>query len=92
MIVHVKLYASLRRYRPGLALGESFACSAPDDTTVGRLFSEVLGLPAAEVAIALVNGMRSDWERRLNNGDTVALWPPIAGGVAGGNFPATFDL
>jgi len=80
MIVHVKLYASLRRYRPELTLGQSFACSVPDDTTTGRLFAEVLGLPPEEVAIALVNGLHSDREHPLNDGDTVALWPPIAGG------------
>ena len=81
MVVHVKLYASLRRYRPGLALGQSFPCTVPDDTTIGRLFAEVLGLPPAEMAIALVNGRYSDREHPLNDGDTVALWPPIAGGA-----------
>ncbi len=81
MIVHVKLYASLRRYRPGLALGQPFACTVPDDMTVERLFSEALGLPPAEVAIALVNGVHSDRQRRLSEGDTVSLWPPIAGGA-----------
>jgi sulfur-carrier protein len=81
MIVHVKLYASLRRYRPELTLGQSFACCVPDDTTTGRLFAEVLGLPPDEVAIALVNGLYSDREHQLNDGDMVALWPPIAGGA-----------
>ena len=80
MIIHVKLYASLRRYRPGLALGQSFVCAAPDSATVEWLFSEALGLPPEEVAIALVNGIHSERDRLLCDGDTVALWPPIAGG------------
>jgi molybdopterin converting factor small subunit len=83
MIVHVKLYASLRRYRPGLALGQSLPCTVPDDMTVERLFTEVLGLPPDEVAIALVNGIQSDRDRRLSDGDAVAFWPPIAGGAFG---------
>ena len=81
--VHVKLYASLRRYRPGLAIGRAFECAVPDDTTVGHLVDGVLRLPAAEVAIVLVNGVHSDRERLLSDGDQVALWPPIAGGAEG---------
>lgn len=80
MQVYVKLYASLRRYRPGLAIGQSFACLVPEDATVGHLLSEVLGLPGREVAIALVNGMLRGDEYRLSDGDQIAFWPPIAGG------------
>ena len=78
--VHVKLYAGLRRYRPGLAIGQTFECAVPDGITVGRLFAEALGIPPEEVAIALVNGFHSERERPLSEGDQVALWPPIAGG------------
>ena len=82
MVIHVKLYASLRRHRPGLALGQSFACTAPDSATVEHLFTEVLGLPPEEVAIALVNGIHSEHDRLLCDGDTIALWPPVAGGAS----------
>ncbi len=78
--VHVKLYASLRRYRPGLAIGQSFTCLVLGGTTVGGLSGEVLRLPPEEVAIALVNGTHCPRECQLNDGDHVALWPPIAGG------------
>ena len=82
MLVHVKLYASLRRYRPEIALGHSFPCALADEaTTVGHLIVDTLGLPSQEVAIALVNGMYSDRGRPLKDGDQVALWPPIAGGA-----------
>lgn len=81
MIVHVKLYASLRRYRPGLALGQSFACTVVEGITVGRLISDVLQLPADEVAISLVNGVYQNREHPLSGGDHIALWPPVAGGV-----------
>ena len=40
-----------------------------------------LRLPNAEVAIVLVNGVHSERERPLSDGDQVALWPPIAGGA-----------
>ena len=68
-------------FEVAFALGQPFSFTVPDDMTVERLFSEALGLPPAEVAIALVNGVHSDRQRRLSEGDTVSLWPPIAGGA-----------
>lgn len=79
MIVHVKLYAGLRRFKPDVPLGASFACALPKDLTLARLFEE-LKLPAGIVAIALVNGIARDSEYILREDDQVALWPPIAGG------------
>lgn len=81
MLVRVKLYASLRRYRPEIALGQAFLCTLPDGSTVGHLIVDALGLPSQEVAIMLVNGVYSNREQLLKDGDQVALWPPIAGGA-----------
>ena len=78
--VHIKLYANLRRYRPELAIGETFACDVPDDTTITGLIGGALGLPREEVAIALVNGVQREGSYSLRDGDQVALWSPIAGG------------
>jgi molybdopterin synthase sulfur carrier subunit len=80
MDVTVKLFAALRRYRPGLALGQAFPCSLPEQATVADLISEALGVPPQEVAIILVNGQQRDRGCTLRSGDTVGLWPPIAGG------------
>ncbi len=80
MQVLVKLYASLRRYRPEIALGQAFACTVPDKATVGQLALDALRLPAEEVAITLVNGVYRSRDYPLSDGDQVALWPPIAGG------------
>ena len=79
--VHVKLYASLRRYGPERRLGEAFSCSVPEGTTVEQLMSDTLKLPPNVVAIALVNGIRSDPQQRLSAGDEVVLFPPMAGGA-----------
>ncbi|MBI5030092.1 MAG: MoaD/ThiS family protein [Chloroflexi bacterium] len=78
--VQVKLFADLRRYRPELGIGESFACEIPEDTTIAGLIDERLGLPRAEVAIVLVNGVQRQDADRLSDGDRIALWSPIAGG------------
>lgn len=80
MIVHVKLYASLRRYRPELALGQACEVRLPEGATVERLILEEMRLPSKEVAIALVNGIQRQRDCVLKDGDTVAFWSPIAGG------------
>lgn len=80
MIVHIKLYASLRRYRPSVELGQTFQIDLPAGATVAQLIHEELRLPPKETAIVLVNGIRQSWDCVLNDGDLIALWPPIAGG------------
>lgn len=80
MQVVVKLYASLRRYKPEIALGQAFHCTVPDRATVGQLALDTLHLPSEEVAITLVNGVYRTRDYPLSDGDRVALWPPIAGG------------
>lgn len=81
MLIHVKLYASLRRYRPDVALGQAFTCRVPKGTTVGQLLSDELRLPPEEVAITLVNGFQTDRLQPLSPGDKVVVFPPVAGGA-----------
>lgn len=80
MEVSVKLYASLRRYRPNVALGKAFPCKVSEGTTIRELMVNALGMPPEEVAIALVNGMMTDPDQPVKAGDQVALFPPVAGG------------
>ena len=80
MQVRVKLYASLRRYRPELRVGEAFECELPDGATIGDLVSWGLQLPDREAAITLVNGLYQARDYPLMDGDSVSIWPPIAGG------------
>jgi molybdopterin converting factor small subunit len=80
MIVQVKLYASLRRYRPGLKLGEVFSCELSGGATIDDLVLTSLQLPDREVAITLVNGLYQTRNYQLAEGDQVSIWPPIAGG------------
>lgn len=79
--VQVKLYASLRRYRPGVALGQAFTCTVTEGTSVAQLVAETLELPPDVVAIVLVNGIQHSPEYPLSAGDQVALFPPVAGGA-----------
>jgi molybdopterin synthase sulfur carrier subunit len=77
--VHVKLFATLRQYRPGLGLGEAFPVELPEGATVGDLLHE-LGLPDDEVKIVFVNALFRDRTHVLADGDELGIFPPVGGG------------
>ncbi len=79
MTVYVKLFATLRTYRPGLGIGEAFAVQVPDGATVGDLISQ-LELPDDEVKIVFVNALNRGTDHVLEEGDELGLFPPIGGG------------
>jgi sulfur carrier protein ThiS len=84
MKITLKLYASLGQYLPVAARRDNrleleIDPDTPIDTVIARF-----GLPANQVKLVLVDGhyvppeLRSS--RVLIEGDTLAIWPPIAGG------------
>lgn len=84
MNVTLKLYATLSDYLPEEAKKKNeLALTLPDGATVAQVIEEHQ-LPEKLVHLVLINGFyvppaqRAD--RRLREGDVLALWPPIAGG------------
>ncbi len=77
--VQIRLYATLRRYRPEVKLGESLPMELPEGSTVGQLIAR-LGIPNRVVKSIFVNRRPQDLEHVLQNGDEVAIFPPVAGG------------
>ncbi len=77
--VQVKLFATLRRYRPGLKMGQALAVELPAGATVGQLIRE-LGLPGEEVRMVFVNGLVRERDHPLADGDEVGIFPPVGGG------------
>jgi molybdopterin converting factor small subunit len=74
MELEIKLFANLRKFNPELERIE-----VDDGTTIRQLFDKA-GIPASEVAIVLVNGRHAKLDQPLLDGETVAVFPPIAGG------------
>ena len=74
MELEIKLFANLRKFNPQLD-----RIRLDDGTTVLELL-ERAGIPPAEVAIVLVDGRHAKLDRPLHDGETVAVFPPIAGG------------
>ncbi|MDY7077642.1 MAG: MoaD/ThiS family protein [Chloroflexota bacterium] len=79
MVVHVKLFATLRRQFPDLGIGESMPVELPDGATIDQLI-EHLRLPAKEVKIVFVNGIVREGEHVLAKGDEMGIFPSVGGG------------
>ncbi|EEG76647.1 thiamineS protein [Dethiobacter alkaliphilus AHT 1] len=72
--ITVKLFATLRNNRFKVDIREY-----PEGTTVLQV-AEDLEIPEEELAITMVNGILLDVKHVLQDGDTLALFPPVGGG------------
>jgi sulfur carrier protein ThiS len=83
MNVTLKLYATLSDYLPAGAQNNRTEVELAAGETVGQLIDRHR-LPPKLTHLVLVNGVFVAPEARattaLREGDTVAVWPPIAGG------------
>lgn len=77
--VQVRLYATLRKYRPELGHGQSLPVNLPEGSTIRDLLLEI-GIPERETKQTFVNGIIQDVEYSLADGDSLGVFPPIAGG------------
>ena len=84
MKITFKLFAMLTDYLPAQArAGNVLALDVQAGATVDQVI-EQFGLPRKLVHLVLVNGLYVAPQARaghvLKDGDTLAIWPPIAGG------------
>jgi molybdopterin synthase sulfur carrier subunit len=84
MHITFKLYASLTQHLPAEARrSNQVLLEVPDGTPIAGII-EPFGLPDKLVHLVLVNGVYVPPDQRLSlvprDGDTLAIWPPIAGG------------
>lgn len=78
-----KLYASLGQYLPAGAVDNKATIELTQDESLADLI-ERFDLPVRLVHLVLVDGVFVAPEDRaariLQDGETVAIWPPVAGG------------
>ena len=74
MKLEIKLFASLQKYMPNTEKVE-----LDDNGTVLDLLKKI-GINPSEAAIILVNGRHVELNQTLFEGETIAIFPPIAGG------------
>jgi sulfur carrier protein ThiS len=80
----LKLYAGLTDYLPAESrYANRLSIVLPEGTSIAKVI-EPFGLPQKMVHLVLVNGVYVAPEQRLSrtleDGDVLAIWPPIAGG------------
>ena len=86
MKVEVKLFATLARFLPQTATAGAVTVEFPEGTSVAGLIA-TLGIPADLPAIVLLNGRDAAPDQVLQDGDSFAMFPPLAGGQSGSSDP-----
>lgn len=83
MQLTVKLYATLSDYLPASAKNNRVALEVPENVTVNEVLAP-FSIPPKLAHLVLVNGVYIEPAARastpLKADDTLAVWPPIAGG------------
>ncbi|MBS7526340.1 MoaD/ThiS family protein [Fusibacter paucivorans] len=74
MTITVKLFATLRAYHDKI-----FDLTMPEAVTVEAVVKH-LELPANDIAIIMINGRGAKMDAILEEGDVLALFPPVGGG------------
>lgn len=83
MKITLKLFATLSDYLPDGAVRNTVQIEVPDDASLNWIIDQYR-VPRELVHLVLVNGVfshRNDRDKAsLRDGDTLAIWPPVAGG------------
>ena len=83
MKITLKLYASLGSFLPPGAARNAIELDVKDGATIGDVLAHQQ-VPRANCHLILVNGTFAPPAtadgKELTEGDTLAIWPPVAGG------------
>ncbi len=80
MKIEVQLYATLSQYLPKGAKNRKAVMEFDDGLTVGKVIDQ-LGIPKEHPNMVLVNGIHARDDAPLKDGDVLAVFPPLAGGL-----------
>jgi molybdopterin converting factor small subunit len=83
MRLTLKLFATLGQFLPPGAKANAIEVDVPDGATPHMVIDQ-FAVPRAKIHLVMVNGFYihpADRDRRpLEDGDVLAIWPPVAGG------------
>lgn len=82
MQITFKLFASLRAHLPAAAVRQAVVLDVEETATSNQLIDR-FSVPRSQAHLVLVNGVylaENDRDKPLREGDTLAIWPPVAGG------------
>lgn len=69
-----RFYAKLNAFLPAERRGQAFRCSCAQAATLKHMI-EAIGVPHTEVALVLVDGDPVGLDRRIEEGDRIAVYP-----------------
>jgi molybdopterin converting factor small subunit len=79
MNIEVKLFYNLAQYLPLETKNKNGSIYLEEGSTIQNLLDK-LGIPEQMTRVILVNGIRPKEGANLQEGDVVAIFPPLAGG------------
>jgi molybdopterin converting factor small subunit len=79
MKVHVKLFASLRKYLPPGSGGDRLTLELPDGAAVRDAIAQ-LGIPLEHARMIVSKNEQLESTSPLQDGQEINLFPPLAGG------------
>ena len=79
MKIEVRVFATLRKYLPELGVGEAKKLEIPEGITFERLHLQ-LALPRDEIKIIMRNGLQTEMDEIIRDGDRIAYIPAVGGG------------
>lgn len=79
MNVRVKLFASLRKYTPAGAAGDTFTVEVPAGATVRDAIA-TLGIPSERARMIVSKNVQLEPTAPLQDGQELDIFPPLAGG------------
>ncbi len=79
MIIHVKLFATLKKYAPDGESAKSFPLEVTENSSLGDLI-HLLNIPNEEAKICFVNGHAEEPDYVLKENDEIGIFPPVGGG------------
>jgi molybdopterin synthase sulfur carrier subunit len=79
MKVQVKLFANFQEYLPPGSEKYSCTLELEEGTTIAQVLAR-LKIPESQPMVPLVNGIHRQPEDRLQPGDVLSIFPPVAGG------------
>jgi len=79
MKIELRFYATLIKYAEKNKIPQFSTVELEDGTTVTSLLNK-FNIPEKDVHVVIINGRNADLEQVLQDGDRVALFPPVGGG------------
>jgi len=77
MVIQLKMFGGLNKYLPEKTT--PYPAEAADGSTVGDLLDS-FGVPRDKPRVIFVNAVHAKLDHVLQDGDLLAVFPPVAGG------------